>query len=349
MECPTCGESWGERCAEIYNRLLDNWMAERGVAFPEDDVLIQRTACRTAATEHQVADDRPDDLPDTPPPARSHDTPDWEHLKHWKYCVGGRYEEVRRKTIASAADDVIKGFKIGAAAVNLIPVVGQIVSAAIVGLGWTLGKLGLFTSREPAYKVVRGLFAQMFKKDLNIPLIGLTREDWAIAIPEVSASAIFEIVESFRKHTFDKLGMTYKIWNHPTFIGAKWKSTAPASIISDKNTRHFLQCVDWLHVYEVTKIPNKIEWIFAFGAADEHSWELCRRGLTNHDSLYRQELDQMIEEGRQQGGTNGGDDPPDEPPDEPKNGNGVEDGEGSNLLLPLAIFIAALIYFRDRK
>ena len=339
MECPRCGESWGERCAEIYAYLLDNWMAERGVAFPEDQELMKRTACRTAAAEHQVAGDRPD-VPDTPPDAESHGTSDWEALKHWEYCVGGKYEEVRRKTTSAVADNAIRGFRIAAIAANLLPGVGGIVSGAIACVSWTLQALGFFRTRTRSYKVVREQLKQMFKRDVNLPLVKVTGYDWAIAIPEIPVGMIENLIHDLRIHTFQKLGIPTRIRDD---LGGR---VVPASYPDDTDTRHFVQCIDHLTVFKVAELPHQIEWVFAFNPASQHAWELCRRALTDHERIYAEELEKLQKEIVNQGKTTPDGD---YPPDEPKNGNDVDNGKGSNLLLPLAIFIAALIYFRDRK
>ena len=269
------------------------------------------------------------------PPVDRFGTPDWQQLRHWKYCVGGRYDEVRRRTTVSAADNVIMGFRIGAAAANLLPGIGLLVSGAIAGLGWTLQALGLFARREPGYKLIRTQFKKMFQEDIVIPIIPLTDNDWCLAVPEVPVSAIFEVVEAFRKHTFEKLGIAHELRSHETFIAPKWKATSPPSTISDIDKRHYFQCVDWLHVYEVANLPNKIEWIFCFGAVDQVSMDVCRSVGTDLAGLSANERDRAIAELREQGEVPGRDIPD---PDD----RGYENGEGSGMGM-MAIFIAAAI------
>jgi len=341
-ECSRCGEPWGDRCEAIFAQAMQEMIDRRKMLgqspfIPSPQrVAAERAACRAAALENQFDVARPS-LPDNPPDAESHGSSDWEELRHWEYCVGGDFEESRRKTTSGVADKAIRGFRIAAITANLIPGVGGIISGAIAGVSWTLQALGVFRTRTMSYKVVRELFAKIFSKDVNLPLANITRYDWAIAIPEIPVGMIENLIHDFRLHTFERLGIPTKI---RTDLGDR---VVPAEYPDDTDTRHFVQCVDWLQVYKVAELPYKIEWVFAFNPADMHAWEKIEAALTDHQRLYAEELKRLNEENRQKGG--GGD----HPPDKPKNGNGEENGKGSNLLLPLAIFIAALIYFRGRK
>ncbi len=278
------------------------------------------------------------------PPVDRHDTPDWQQLRHWKYCVGGKYGEIRRKTTTAVADDVLKGFDIGAAAagsLHLIPGVGTtaalLAQGCIVGLKWTLGALGLFTKREPAYKLIRTQFKMMFQEDVVLPIIELTKTDWCIAVPEVPSSAISLIVEGYRKHIFEKLG-----------LGTEYRRKSPGKISpigspSDRDERHFCEGVDWLMVYEVDKLPHKIEWIFAFGAADEVSMDACRSVGTDLAKISANERDAEIAKLRKQGKIPGRD-PAQTDPDA-----GEPDEGGKIPILPIAIGAGVLAFILMRK